>query len=133
MEGTDHNAASTNGLIQQLKDEVNAIVPTNNSDGIRWRWATSYNFFVKSVHTFLQDGGLRDSAFDKIWSTRAPLKVRVFLWLVLRGRVRTRDNLRKRGWNGDETCILCSAAVSPLDDSGISVPPWAEPPGALPW
>ncbi len=48
-----------------------------------------------------------DHRFRKLWKIRIPLKVKIFVWLVLRGKVRTKDNLLKRGWTGDSSCVLC--------------------------
>ncbi len=57
---------------------------------------------------FLQDSGVHDRRFVQLWKLKVPLKVKIFVWLVLRRRVLTVDNLLKRGWYGDTTCVLCS-------------------------
>ncbi len=95
---------------------------THDSDGALWRWSKSDFFSVKSAFIFLQDGGIRDSRFSKVWSTRAPLKVKIFIWLILRGRVLTTDNLRKRGWAGDDCCTLCSSESESVDHLFIGCP-----------
>ncbi len=83
--------------------------PSGNSrDEVRWRWGAAERFSVKSVYTFLQDGGVSDVRYSKIWGIKAPVKVKVFVWLVLKNRVLTRDNLLKRGWRGDDGCELCT-------------------------
>jgi len=51
--------------------------------------------------------GLIDSRLKKLWKNRMPLKLKVFLWLALRNRLRTGEALKKRGWKGDSRCILC--------------------------
>ena len=45
--------------------------------------------------------------FRFIWGVRLPLKVKIFLWLVLKGKILTKDNLLRRGWSGDEACVFC--------------------------
>lgn len=38
--------------------------------------------------------------WQKIWKLRAPLKTRVFLWLVLKNKILTWDILQRRNWQG---------------------------------
>ncbi len=42
-----------------------------------------------------------------MWRLKAPLKVKVFVWLLLKRRLLTMNNLMKRWWTGDRTCVLC--------------------------
>jgi hypothetical protein len=43
-----------------------------------------------------------------IWSLKIPPRVHVFLWLVIKHRALTRDNLAKRRKVEDENCLLLS-------------------------
>ena len=42
-----------------------------------------------------------------LWKIKIPLKVKVFLWLLHRGVILTKDNLAKRNWNGSKLCSCC--------------------------
>ena len=42
-----------------------------------------------------------------LWKIKIPLKVKVFLWLLHRGVILTKDNLAKRNWNGSKLCSYC--------------------------
>ncbi len=84
------------------------ITTKDDLDKIRWRWNTTGGFSVKSLYCFLQDGGGADRRFVYLWKIMAPLKVKIFVWLVLRKRVLTTDNLLKRGWNGEGRCSFCA-------------------------
>jgi hypothetical protein len=44
-----------------------------------------------------------------IWKIKMPLKVKVFMWLVLKNCILTKDNLMRRGWTGNSQCHLCSS------------------------
>ncbi len=94
--------------------QLRLAVPMGPSGGTRdvveWRWGLAGSFSVNSVFKFLQVGGVTETRYSKIWRIKAPLKVRCFVWLVLRNRVLTVDNLLKRGWSGSEACELCSEA-----------------------
>jgi hypothetical protein len=43
-----------------------------------------------------------------LWKTKIPMKVRIFLWLMIKCSVLTKDNLLRRGWTGDPHCHFCS-------------------------
>lgn len=36
-----------------------------------------------------------------------PAKIKVFLWLVNRKSILTKDSLPKRGWKGNKMCVFC--------------------------
>lgn len=42
-----------------------------------------------------------------IWKSCAPLKIKLFLWLVVRGRVWTDDRLAKHGLTHKNACCFC--------------------------
>ncbi len=60
--------------------------------------------------------------FDKLWAAKAPLKVKIFGWLALKGRIRTMDNLSTRGWIGDEMCVFCQANIETVDHLLVRCP-----------
>lgn len=47
-----------------------------------------------------------------IWDVKLPLRLKVFLWLMLKRSILTKDNLIYRGWVGDKTCMFCGADES---------------------
>lgn len=72
------------GLILQLKEAISATILNNGRDEVRWRWTWSEEFTVKSLYGFLQDGGVKDRSYVQLWKLKSPLKVKIFVWLVLR-------------------------------------------------
>lgn len=44
---------------------------------------------------------------QRLWGSKIPLKVKIFLCLYFNGRAQTLDQLVKRGWKGENKCILC--------------------------
>lgn len=87
----------------------------NYRDVARWRWAQSETFSIKSLYQFLQDSGVITKRFDRLWKIQAPLKVKIFLWLVLKNKVLTVDNLKKRRWSGDDKCVFCLEEAEIVD------------------
>ncbi len=67
------------------------------------------------MYRFLQDSGEVDNRFVQLWSLKIPLKVKTFVWLVLRRRILTRDILLKRGWSGPTNCVYCLSPVETAD------------------
>lgn len=50
--------------------------------------------------------------FRKLWFIKVPLKIKIFLWLMFKNSILTKDKLTKRGWVGDEKCRFCEAKES---------------------
>lgn len=80
-------------FVQDIQNLLSTIRLTNLKDKVSWRWAQSGLFSVRSLYTFLQDGGVKGSGLSQLWSIRTSLKVMIFAWLVLKGKVLTLDNL----------------------------------------
>ena len=49
-----------------------------------------------------------------VWKLKIPLKVKIFIWLLHRGVILTKDNLAKRNWKGSKQCCFC------IDDETIA-------------
>lgn len=46
----------------------------------------------------------------QIWTIKAPPKLVLFFWLIMKGRAQTCDRLRKMGFQGPSICQLCAQA-----------------------
>lgn len=101
--------------ILQLKDLLYTITLTDNGDEAIWSWSNSDLFSVKSMYNFLQERGVKERRFAQLWSVKAPLKVKIFGWLVLLQKVLSKDNLVKRGWSGKISCVLCQDEPETID------------------
>ncbi len=102
-------------MVETFKQSIVASPNPLSKGSVRWRWDRSENFSVKSLYLFLQNGGVSDHRFHELWRIRFPLKVKIFAWLVLRGRVSTLDRLRKRGWTGASSCVFCQVEDETVD------------------
>jgi len=56
-------------------------------------------------HLSLDESG---SNFKHLWKAKLPYKIKIFLWLLEKGVILTKDNLIKRKWVGDPSCYFCS-------------------------
>lgn len=80
-------------------------------DIISWKFGPKGRFSVKSVYDALsvtENGPYH----KKIWKSKVPAKIKIFLWLVLNNAILTKDNMIRRNWVGDPICYFC-----PLEES----------------
>jgi hypothetical protein len=45
-----------------------------------------------------------------LWKSKLPHKIKVFIWLVVRNKILTKDNLKKRNWHGSWDCCFCGCS-----------------------
>ena len=38
---------------------------------------------------------------------KVPLKIKIFMWFLHRKVILTKDNLAKRNWEGNQSCVFC--------------------------
>ena len=79
---------------------------TSDRDRIRWTLEPSGRFSVRSLYRKLCQGASRKH-FSDIWRIAVPLKVRVFLWQLVRKRLPTRANIAHRHGPSTGACALC--------------------------
>ncbi len=87
--------------------ESNAVYRTQCSYKVR----ESY----KSNYSVLNDGDTRNLYAKSLWGLRIPLKTQILVWLVLKGRLSTTDNLAKSGWVGSILCAFCGCENETID------------------
>lgn len=47
-----------------------------------------------------------------LWKSKLPQKIKIFIWLVVRNKILTKDNLKKRNCNGSLECCFCGVDES---------------------
>jgi hypothetical protein len=52
-------------------------------------------------------GGEPGDANKRIWKAEIPLKIKVFMWLLNKNAILTKDNMIKKNWQGDQHCKFC--------------------------
>ena len=82
------------------------------ADSLLWRWSSNGTFSVHSYYLWLEYGGMVNTEFTAIWSSKIPLKIKIFLYLLKRNKVLTKENLISKGWTGDTSCVFCGAFES---------------------
>jgi hypothetical protein len=92
---------------QELLTLLENIKPCAGRDKVKWKWKSDSTFSVKSFYEFLNDGGIRCRFTTIIWKTAIPEKVKTFVWLAVKDRITTAENLIKRGCIVPDRCVLC--------------------------
>ncbi|EEE50714.1 hypothetical protein OsJ_30995 [Oryza sativa Japonica Group] len=94
-----------------LWDELQSVaVQEGVRDSVVWRFAANGVFSVSSAYDLFFLTSTKCPFGEAIWKTKAPARVRFFLWLAAKGRCLTADNLSKRGWPHNPDCLLCLSA-----------------------
>jgi len=72
-------------------------------------------FSVNSWYKFLNYGGLQIGWSSMIWNSIAPLKIEVFLQMLMKDRLHTKNHFIKKGWYGDPFCVFCGCELETRD------------------
>jgi hypothetical protein len=97
------NLLAWHELVGKLMD----IQLIDRSDSFKWSLNHNGQFSVSSMyHAFLDTNVVPNNSY--LWKIKVPLKIRVFLRLLCREAILTKDNLVKRNWNGNVMCSFCN-------------------------
>ena len=95
----------------ELLDMCSQVTLSEEPDRVKWLLTKSGSFSVKSLYHYLI-ARVVAFPFKLLWRLRIPLKVKAFIWLVIKGRILTKDNLSRRGWKGPNFCEFCGVSES---------------------
>jgi zinc-binding in reverse transcriptase len=79
-----------------LSNLVSFIPLFLESDQFKWRMSSSGTFSSHEIYNWLMFRGITDPKADIWWNLPIPLKIKMFMWLVMHYKILTRDNLCKR-------------------------------------
>jgi hypothetical protein len=90
----------------EVKRLVDEFQLGDEPDRVKWKIGCRGTFRVKDLYLQLRAEGSFPQKF--LWKIKIPMKVRIFLWEVLKNSILTKDNLLKRGWTGNVQCQFCN-------------------------
>lgn len=70
-------------------------------DEFQWNLHPNSQFSVKSHYLAMVHSDV-PNLNKNLWKLKAPLKLKIFMWLLWRGVVLTKDNLAKHNWQGSK-------------------------------
>lgn len=85
---------------------VTRLMTTNLTDEVEWKRTASGVFTVKSMYLDLINDG---KPFHRkiICKMKIPLKIKIFMWFLDRQVILTKDNPKRRIWQGCTKCCFC--------------------------
>eukprot|EP00253_Pinus_taeda_P008935 PITA_08935 len=101
-----------------------APVKKDAIDGLRWDPSGS-TYTIKSGHHHICNGIYQTPLWNHwkiIWKSEVIPKIKFFIWLLLKGKVLTAENLSKRGINGPSRCPNCCTAEETMFHLFIDCP-----------
>lgn len=92
---------------QQIVASVMHIQLTEQRDTFTWSLQQHERFSVRSMYTtYVVPNVVQHN--HVIWKLKVPLKIKIFMWYLLKGVVLTKYNLAKRQWRGSTKCCFCN-------------------------
>ncbi|WVZ70546.1 LOW QUALITY PROTEIN: hypothetical protein U9M48_019205 [Paspalum notatum var. saurae] len=88
-------------MISQLGD----VTLTDSRD--KFKLANNGKFVTKSMCMLMLDGGVVDIDGKRIWKEKLLLKIKIFLWMAMRDKIHSAEQLTRRNWKGSDLCKLC--------------------------
>jgi len=67
---------------------------------------------VQSLYAVINHHKVKPVFVHAVWKLKIPSRVQIFLWLLSKNKLLTRDNLAKRRNVDDKSCIFCSEPES---------------------
>ncbi|CAN6193691.1 unnamed protein product [Urochloa humidicola] len=109
---------SIEALLQyfELWDAMTRVNLTQGrEDTISWRWTATGSYTARSAYKAFFEGSTRFAGAKPIWKAWAPLKVKFFMWLAVRGRLWTADRRHRHGLQNPTPCPLCDQVLESAD------------------
>ena len=102
------NSTSEKSSLLQAISEFSIL--TDTTDTPKWTLQNSGVFTVSTCYKFLSSRGVSSPRSHIIWNSIAPLKVKIFMWLLLEKQVAHQNTNYKEKWAGDAIYIFCNNA-----------------------
>lgn len=72
---------------------------------------------TSALYKLCTTGGVVDAHVDFVWRCMAPSRVKFFAWLLIKGHIQCRENLRRKGIL-DEAGSVCPICAAPAETTG---------------
>lgn len=95
-------------LWYELLSIVENLTLRDSSDQILWSFSSNGKYSVQSLYAVINHRGVVPLYVPAVWNLKIPPRVQIFLWLLSKNKVLTRDNLAKRRAVSDKTCLFCN-------------------------
>ena len=76
-------------------------------DTPKWMFEKSNQYSTKSMYRWMTHRGVVNKRIRRVWDSRLPMRIKVFMWLTFNNRLQTGVELKKRKWKGSHLCGIC--------------------------
>ncbi|KAH9791596.1 putative ribonuclease H protein [Citrus sinensis] len=85
-------------------------------DQFYWSYSNKGNFSASSAYNVISspDNSLQDTSWNMVWKWQGPQGVKVFIWLALHGRLKTKAEIARRHMVINTECDRCGAPVEDI-------------------
>ena len=83
-------------LWYDLVSIVEDVQLNGEDDQIIWSFSSNGKFSVQSLYAVISHHGVKPVFVHAVWKLKIPPRVQIFLWLLSKNKLLTRDNLAKR-------------------------------------
>jgi len=85
------------------------IRQTEEQDKLRWGMRGNGDFSLKEARDIIEKVEQEEAVpwYDKVWDNLFWPKIKTFLWLLMKNRTLTCENLRNKGFIGPSRCPMC--------------------------
>lgn len=115
----DITGARTFPLIREFMKLWDIIQPINLTDDtpdcLTWRWTSSGTYSSASAYRIMFAGQYSIPGAKELHKTRAPAKIKFFMWSALLGRCWTSDRLARHQLSNSGPCALCGQAPETIE------------------
>jgi len=84
-------------LWEELLQIASTIEFSDNDDDIIWQYDSKEKYSVQSLYSVVSFRGVTPMHVPAVWKLIIPPRIHIFLWLLSRHKLLTRDNLGKKG------------------------------------
>lgn len=85
----------------------NSPILTDEEDAMAWKFNSNGVYSVHSLYAIVNFGGVTPCFVPAVWKLYVPPRIHIFLWLLSHNKPLTWNNLCKRQYVGDMTCLFC--------------------------
>ena len=92
---------------EEIIQLASTICFTGDEDSVIWQYISNGVYSTQSLYRIVNFRGVTPVYTPAVWSLYVPPRIHVFLWLVSKNKLLTRDNLAKRKHTSSFLWLLC--------------------------
>ena len=77
-------------------DKLRGVRLQGSKDYPIWILEKSGSYSTRSMYRFLSHRGVINKRMERLWKSKLPLKLKIFMWLAIQGRIQTGVALKQK-------------------------------------